>query len=359
VIKFSDFVLEEPSKRTSYCYDWVTIKDGDGSTLLDKTCGSEIPPPLTSKTNSAKVIFRTDISDTARGFSLDWKVKEEVEVKPSEKPSGEPDCFCGDAQRDSHQHFRISGGSQTDDKEYPWMARVGDGCGGSLISDQWVITAAHCVTKQTWFTWKVESGIVVVLGQHDLANYVMGRKVEKVIVHERYQGLPYIKNDVALLKLKDPVDFNKYPNIRPICLPSNKNESYAGSRAIVAGWGATGKFKGQSNVLLEATVAVLSNTKCKRIYGRGYHDSMICAKTTGNKEDNSLQGHCHGDSGGPLITRRPGQTSYTLIGVVSKTRGGHCMSEDNPGGYAEITHFLRWIKYHTRKSKMCSRRIDG
>ena len=64
-------------------------------------------------------------------------------------------------------------------------------------------------------------------------------------------------------------------------------------------------------------------------------------------------------SGGPLITRKQGQTSYTLIGVVSYSSGGLCMSEGSPGGYAEITHFLRWIKYHTRESKMCSPRIDG
>jgi len=353
VIKFTDFVLEDP--YFSFCYDWVMIKDGDGSILLDKTCGSEIPPPITSKTSTAKVIFRTDFMDTARGFSLDWEVEEEVE----EEPSGEPDCFCGEAQPESHQHFRIFGGSQTDDKEYPWMARVGEDCGGSLISDQWVVTAAHCVTKQIWFDEFEVEEVEVELGQHDLSSIAMKKKVVKVIVHEQYNGFPNIKNDIALLKLDDPVDFNKYPNIRPICLPSNGGENYAESRAIVAGWGATSEFEGQSNVLLEATVEVLSNKECKGILKRNYDDSIICAKTTENKEENSLQGHCHGDSGGPLITRKQGQTSYTLIGVVSKTSGGFCMSEGSPGGYAEITHFLRWIKYHTRESKMCSPRIDG
>ena len=88
--------FKEPS-WTSRCYDWVVIKDGDGSILLDKTCGSEIPPTITSKTSTAKVIFRTDFRDTARGFSLDWEVEEEVEEEsseePSEEPSGEPGCY--------------------------------------------------------------------------------------------------------------------------------------------------------------------------------------------------------------------------------------------------------------------------
>jgi len=354
VIKFSDFVIEDP--WNSHCYDWVIIKDGDGSILLDKTCGSQIPPPITSKTNTATVIFHTDYMITARGFSLDWELEEEAE----EEPSGESECICGEARPESHQHARIFGGSQTDDKEYPWMARVGDDCGGALISDQWVVTAAHCVTHQTWFDEFEVVNKRVELGQHDLSSIAMIKKVEKVIVHDQYgEGFPFIFNDIALLKLEDPVDFNKFPNIRPICLPSNENEIYAGSRAIVAGWGATGENEGQSRVLLEATVAVLSNEECEGLFSRGYHDSIICAKTTGNKEDNSLQGHCHGDSGGPLITRSPGQTSYTLIGVVSKTKGGICMSEDHPGGFAEITHFLGWIRSHTRGSNMCSPKIDG
>merc|ERR1711909_196179 len=190
VIKFTDFVLEDPSSWT-YCYDWVMIKDGNGSILLDKTCGSKIPPPITSKTNTAKVIFHTDFWNTARGFSLDWEVEEEVEEEPSE----ESECFCGEAQPESHQHFRIFGGSKTDDKEYPWMARVGDDCGGSLISDQWVVTAAHCVTKQIWFgEFEVEE-VEVELGQHDLSSIALRKKVKKVIFHEQYNGFPYIFND--------------------------------------------------------------------------------------------------------------------------------------------------------------------
>merc|ERR1719153_2093249 len=92
-IKFSDFALEDPASDSS-CYDWVTIKDGDGSILLDKTCGSDIPPPITSNTNTARVFFYTDRNINARGFSLDWEVEESGEsgtITSENYPNSYPD----------------------------------------------------------------------------------------------------------------------------------------------------------------------------------------------------------------------------------------------------------------------------
>jgi len=270
------------------------------------------------------------------------------------------DCICGETQRKSQQIFNeIDGGSITEIDEYPWMVHVSPfwfgipfRCGGSLISDQWVVTAAHCVINDDWGN---PDEILVELGQHDLSSAAMRPEVDKVIVHEQYTRKPLV-NDIALLKLQDPVDFNKHPNIRPICLPSNSRENYAGSRAIVAGWGKTGEKEGNSDVLLEANVTVISDKECRRIYsGNNIHDSVICVKTTGS----SPQGHCEGDSGGPLITRRQGQTSYTLIGVASFAMDALCMREDYPGGFAEITHFLAWIKDNIEGSNMCRPRYVG
>ena len=99
--------------------------------------------------------------------------------------------------------------------------------------------------------------------------------------------------DLALLKLKDPIDFKVLSHVRPICLPSG-TKTYAGYPAIVSGWGRTSPTAETSRVLLEADVTILSNTQCKASghSSNNIFDSMICA--TGDDEE---EGACMGDSG--------------------------------------------------------------
>ena len=199
-------------------------------------------------------------------------------------------CQCGRAQRSK----RILGGSETEINEYPWMAYVatrhGAMCGGSLISDRWVVTAAHCAQVQS------PNDIRVDLGQHDLhsaTEAVLVRKyVSEIHIHPEFD-LSRVRYDLALLKLADPVDFRVVPHVRPICLPTG-TKSYAGYQAKVTGWGRTSATTGTSRVLLEADVTILSNAKCKASghSSSKIFDSMICA--AGDDED---EGACKGDSG--------------------------------------------------------------
>ena len=189
---------------------------------------------------------------------------------------------------------RITGGSETEINEYPWMAYVatrhGSMCGGSLISDRWVVTAAHCALVH-------HDDIRVDLGQHDVTSAteaVLVRKyVAEIHIHPAYDP-DWHNNDLALLKLQHPLDFSTVPHVRPICLPVSSSKTFSGYGAMVAGWGRTGVSSGTSIVLLETDVTVLSNTQCKSS-GHSSHyifDSMICA--SGDKDH---QGACMGDSG--------------------------------------------------------------
>jgi len=354
VIEFSSFDLEY---HPSCSFDWVKIVDGDGSVLLPEKCGSDIPAPVTTNTNKAVVFFHSDGSETKQGFKLKWNTVASVQS----------DCICGEAKREIHQEMqtnRIFGGRETEVNEYPWMARVissyqdnngrirRGSCGGSLISDSWVVTAAHCARSEKFGdAVRVE----VELGQHNRQTNALITTYAKAFIHEQY-NMPL--NDFALLKLDDPVDFDKNPLIRPICLPSSTDDDYAGSQAVLAGWGRTCETCEGSRVLLEANVTVLSRSQCQEKYDNTniyIHESMICTSTN----DGNPQGSCKGDSGGPLMTSRPGKNSYTLIGAVSWSAGGNCSSVDFPGGMAEVAHFLDWITEKTQGSKKCSRRIDG
>ena len=200
-------------------------------------------------------------------------------------------CQCGHAQRST----RIIGGSQTEVNEYPWMAfittRYGNMCGGSLISDRWVATAAHCVPVQS------AGDVQVDLGQHDLysaTESVLIRKIVKEIhIHPQY-GTEFVTNfDFALLKI-EPLDFSVIPHVRPICLPLDNSETYAGYSAQVSGWGKTNSDGDGTRVLLEADVTILSNRECKASGHPSYKifDSMLCA--AGEYKN---QGICSGDSG--------------------------------------------------------------
>jgi len=262
----------------------------------------------------------------------------------TEKPY-EDSCYCGLAERAT----RIVGGQDTEVNEYPWQAGLVSPydpsyvwCGGSLISSRWVLTAAHCTAGSNF------KDIEVLLGEHDYyddneSNRLVAR-VDKIIDHPDYSSSPVPVMDFSLLRLKEPVDFDMYPHIRPVCLPFSNEEDYAGETATVTGWGTTSSDGDLSNTLKEVDVTVLTNENCWQNYGYDsayITDDMICANEVGGGKD-----ACQGDSGGPMVTSNgddgvsPGQ-NYELIGVVSWGYG--CAEADYPGVYARVSYALDWI----------------
>merc|ERR1719228_1762821 len=124
-------------------------------------------------------------------------------------------CSCGIAKG-----TRIVGGVDTEVNEYPWqVALVSYGstwifCGGSLISDIWVMTAAHCTQG------KLPSYIQIILGEHDQSNAMesvtIRSDVVQIVQHPDSSG---VSHDFSLVKLQYPINFPDYPHIRPVCLP--------------------------------------------------------------------------------------------------------------------------------------------
>jgi len=275
-------------------------------------------------------------------------------------------CLCGLAKRkdfgkalEEPVKSGIMGGKEAEVNEYPWMVALSNGCGGSLITNQWVLTAGHCLENEETSLIKLD------LGDHNKRLSIEARNISKEIeqffVHPRYENsTPEQKGpnyDFALIKLKTKIDWSEHPNIRPICLPY-PDETYAGKTAIASGWGAArGRplSRGPSDPpppgprpatteLREVDIEVLTNKDCAERYSSDSRyritDAMLCAISPGKDS-------CNGDSGGPLVVAEgdgetPGQ-NYRLVGVVSygDQECGHHL--DRPGVYARVTEVLPWI----------------
>uniref|UniRef100_A0A182YKD4 CLIP domain-containing serine protease n=1 Tax=Anopheles stephensi TaxID=30069 RepID=A0A182YKD4_ANOST len=254
---------------------------------------------------------------------------------------------------------RIIGGERAQIDEYPWIALIqhrrknGDlkfHCGGTLINQRYVVTAAHCINsvKTSWTLtnvrlgeWDLESttDCSTSYGEQLCADPVQDIPIEKAIVHPSYTVTRMlVKNDIALLRLMRLAQFNDY--VQPICLPlapAERSISYDGKRFVVAGWGQT-EDAPQSRYKLFVGVSGVPEQACRAQYPEANIDqTQVCAGGTLNKDS------CRGDSGGPLmyVGQSNGQGVLFLGGVVSF--GKRCGLEGVPGVYTRVNQYIEWI----------------
>jgi len=217
---------------------------------------------------------------------------------------------------------RILYGNETDVNEYPWQVSMwidkSHFCGGTLISDQWIATAAHCIDLNYRRHF---DRLTVSLGDHNVQVYDdvknIFRKVKKIVRSPQYDK-HYINGDMALLQLEEPVEFTE--NLRPACLPDTgaTDDDYAFKTALITGWGYTEKTKIikprplTSEILREAEVFILPKKLCVKYSPFPITDRMICTY----KGPLGVETTCQGDSGGPLVVNM-GENNHVLIGCTS------------------------------------------
>jgi len=287
-----------------------------------------------SMTYAPSMVYATNIS-TESSMSTDSSIITTTTVQG---------CTCGKKKVGTeNKDTRIVGGEAAEVNEWPWMAAISYsttgagyayGCGASLISAEWLVTAAHCFYDagvQAVFP----SGITVVIGDHDKSletdsNIKLVQYVDKILIHPEYNDA-LSKNDIALIKMTTKVDLDIYT---PVCLPS-LNQQFSGD-SWVYGWGTLQPSGSQPDILQEISLPVIDTSLCTTIMALQdvtIYPGMICAGGQSGKDS------CQGDSGGPM-TVALNETHY-LAGAVSFGIG--CGQEGLYGVYAQVSYYLTWI----------------
>uniref|UniRef100_A0A671M026 Coagulation factor IX n=1 Tax=Sinocyclocheilus anshuiensis TaxID=1608454 RepID=A0A671M026_9TELE len=236
---------------------------------------------------------------------------------------------------------RIVGGNPALPGEIPWqVALVARSthqifCGGSILNQLWVITAAHCLVGTQ------NASFYIRVGEHDVSKTEgteQNLNVTRFISHPRYDSKVSLYNhDIALLRLRNPIQFTL--TVRPICLgPMLFSNSLlqSGSLATVSGWGRL-RFQGRSAVNLQKVeLPYVDRTVCKESSSDPVTYFMFCAGYSDSPKD-----ACQGDSGGPHAMRY--KNTWFLTGIISW--GEECAKKGKYGVYTQVGNYYRWIQH--------------
>ncbi|KAM5173189.1 ovochymase-1 [Mantella aurantiaca] len=350
---FEDFAVEF---QENCLYDRVKVYDDrDHKRLIITLCGFSVTQPIYSTGNIMIIVFESDAENNFNGFKAKFNFLYPEDVKPraSSMFSQVSDLkyvgknVCGVAPLSAQWLLnRIVRGEEACPNCWPWNVELkfqgNFVCSGTILTPNWVLTAAHCLLSPDPSLYAIIGGI------HNRflnESSEQRRNVLTISVHENFNILTF-DYDVGLLRTEKPFVFNDF--VRPICLPRMNDPIEPSSLCVVTGWGNTEEVGELSSRLQQLQVPILNAEVCNTTYYPSMiSKQMFCAgfPDTGGKDT------CKGDSGGPLVCLSKND-SYVVYGIVSWGVG--CARAKKPGVYTRVRSFLSWINdtIHGRNNHM-------
>uniref|UniRef100_A0A4X2KJ83 Peptidase S1 domain-containing protein n=1 Tax=Vombatus ursinus TaxID=29139 RepID=A0A4X2KJ83_VOMUR len=240
---------------------------------------------------------------------------------------------------------RIIGGHDAQTGAWPWIVSLQflkafnksvHLCGGSIIRETWILTAAHCfkVSRYVLKFW------IAVIGVNNILQNRMKHKkiqIDFIVIHPEFKHNTF-ENDIALIHLKNPVTYNDF--VQPICLPFFDDVPLDNTkRCFISGWGKRTEEGTLTPLLQEAEIHFIPWDMCNAVgsySGRVPNTSFCAGESFGNVDT------CMGDSGGPLMCYFPENERFILMGITSAGVG--CGRPFFPGIYTEVRFYFIQIR---------------
>ncbi|XP_063604109.1 venom serine protease-like [Penaeus indicus] len=336
---------------SSDCRSGPFLAVDSGNNAYKWFCGENGPRNVASTTNILEVVFWSSwITSTAsKGISCS------VGIASADTASRV--CRCGQRGTNNRivtglENNRVVGGVAARLHEFPWQVLLllpeNRFCGGVLINELFVLTAAHCIRPPALSGTALPE---VVVGEHDRSRAdetasTQRLSVARVIVHEGFNDSVSSDNDIGLVQLSSALDFTAtWPDVAPAC-PPDALSAYDDVTVTVAGWGYLSYPTNPTlpRVLQKVDVQTVPVSECMTQYKAGKVTSnMICASAPGKDA-------CFSDSGGPLMAQQ--NDHWVVIGVVSFGPTA-CAKPGVAGVYTRVGNYLPWIIRNIGNARTC------